>query len=87
MVTPYVENVPGDLCETRRWPARARRRSIAAEMLVLLEENVPAQRRFRARRDFVRKLCRFGSRARPAGEGPSAEQMVREDRERRRQWS
>ena len=41
MATLYVENVPDDLYEALRSRAKARRRSIAAEVLALLEENIP----------------------------------------------
>ena len=80
MATLDVENVPVDLYEALR--ARARRRSIAAEILLLLEENFPTEKELRARRDFVRKLGRLRSRGRSTGKVPTAEQMVREDRER-----
>lgn len=85
MATLHVENVPDDLYEALRSRARARRRSIAAEILLLLEENAPTEKELRARRDFVRKLGRLRSRARSKGEVPTAEQRVREDRERLRQ--
>ena len=39
MATLYVENVPDDLYEALRKRARGQRRSIAAEVLQLLEQN------------------------------------------------
>ena len=41
MATLYVENVPDELYEALRGLARQHRKSIAAEVLTLLEENVP----------------------------------------------
>jgi plasmid stability protein len=83
MATLYVENIPDDLYEALRSRAKARRRSIAAEVLALLEENVPTARELRSRHEWVRKLARL--RKRDAGSDrtfPSAEEMIREDRER-----
>ena len=50
MATLYVENIPKDLYEALRGRAKARRRSIAAEVLALLEENIPTQKELKARR-------------------------------------
>ena len=51
MATLYVENIPDDLYEALRSRAKARRRSIAAEVLALLEENVPTARELKARQE------------------------------------
>ena len=48
MATLYVENIPDDLYEALRSQAKARRRSIAAEVLALLEENVPTAQELKA---------------------------------------
>jgi plasmid stability protein len=83
MATLYVENVPEELYEALRARARSRRRSIAAEIVALLEETIPTARELKARREFVRRLERM--RARPArnrGRLPSTEEMQREDRAR-----
>jgi plasmid stability protein len=40
MPTLYVENIPADLYDALRQRARANRKSISAEVLSLLEENV-----------------------------------------------
>ena len=83
MATLYVENVPDDLHEALRSRAKARRRSIAAEVLALLEENVPTAQELKARHEWVRKLERL--RKQQTGSGrrfPSTEEMIREDRER-----
>jgi plasmid stability protein len=83
MATLYVENIPDDLYEALRSQAKARRRSIAAEVLALLEANVPTARELKARHEWVRKLARLRQRQTGSGHGfPSAEEMIREDRER-----
>lgn len=83
MATLYVENVPDDLYEALRRQAKARRRSIAAEILALLEENVPTAQEMKARHEWVRKLARLRKRQTQSGRKfPSTEEMIREDRER-----
>jgi len=83
MATLYVENVPDDLYKALRSQAKARRRSIAAEVLALLEENVPTARELKSRHEWVRKLARLRNQPTPSGRRfPSAEEMIREDRER-----
>jgi plasmid stability protein len=83
MATLYVENVPDELYEALRSQAKARRRSIAAEVLALLEENVPTADELRARQRLFRQVMRM-RRKQPKSKGPfpSAEEMIREDRER-----
>ena len=83
MATLYVENIPDDLYQALRDRARQRRNSIAAEVLALLEENIPTAKELRARREFVRRLKRIRSQA-PALRGPfpPSEEMLREDRRR-----
>ena len=83
MATLYVENVPDDLYEALRSRAKARRRSIAAEVLALLEENIPTAQELKSRHEWVRKLPRLRKMETGAGGAlPSAEEMIREDRER-----
>jgi plasmid stability protein len=83
MATLYVENVPDDLYEALREHARRQRRSIAAEVLLLLEQNIPTKKTLKARRVFLKKLeaLRFSPTPAP-GPFPSSEEMIREDRER-----
>jgi plasmid stability protein len=83
MATLYVENIPDDLYEALRRRAKARRRSIAAEVLALLEENVPTAEELKARHDLFRRVMRLREKL-PKNKGPfpSAEEMMREDRER-----
>jgi plasmid stability protein len=83
MATLYVENVPDDLYEALRSRAKARRRSIAAEVLALLEENVPTDRELKARQDLVDKIIRLREKEVASGRTfPASEEMIREDRER-----
>lgn len=83
MATLYVENVPDELYAALRKRARDRRKSIAAEVLELLEQSVPTERQLKARRAAFRRLERLASQPSPSS-GPflSAEEMVREDRYR-----
>jgi len=81
MATLYVENVPDELYEALRRQAHQHRRSIAAEVLSLLEDNIPTAQELRARQRFFRQVRRFQSRRpRSAGPFPTSEEMQREDR-------
>ena len=83
MPTLYVENVPDELYQALRERARRHRKSMAAEVLLLLEENVPTAKELKRRREFVDRMAAL--RAEPPsrpGPFPSTEQMQREDRER-----
>jgi len=83
MATLYVENIPDDLYEALRSRAKARRRSIAAEVLALLEENSPTEQELNARHEWIRKLEQLReSQTKSSRRFPSTEEMIREDRER-----
>jgi len=83
MATLYVENVPDELYEALRARAKLHRRSITAEVLALLEDNLPTKRELKRRADLLRKLDRLSaSLKRVHGEFPSVEEMIREDRSR-----
>jgi antitoxin FitA len=83
MATLYVENVPDELYKALRKRAKGNRRSIAAEVITLLEEQVPTGPELQRRRDLVKRLERLRSITLP-GPGPfqTSEEMVREDRGR-----
>lgn len=83
MATLYVENIPSELYESLRSHARKHRKSIAAEILTMLEERFPSPRELKRRRQIFRELGKLRSKA-PLSAGPfsSTEQMLREDRER-----
>ena len=83
MATLYVENVPEALYKALRKRARKNRKSIAAEVIELLEQNVPTEEQMKKRQRVFRELARL--RAMPPltpGPFPSAEETIREDRER-----
>ena len=83
MPTLYVENVPANLYNALRGRARARRRSIAAEVLALLEENISTQEDLKLRQELLHKLGRARSKkSRSKSSFPSTEEMLRQDRER-----
>ena len=81
MPTLYVENVPDDLYAALRNRARSNRTSISAEVLSLLRQNVPTARELARRKEFLKRVLRLRAR-RPEANGPSAEEMLREDRAR-----
>jgi antitoxin FitA len=83
MATLYVENIPDELYRALRDRARRNRKSIAAEVLSLLEENVPTDAELKARQTFARRVAKLRSQE-PSASGPfsSAEELIRQDRER-----
>ncbi|HXX00500.1 MAG TPA: hypothetical protein VEJ00_04750 [Candidatus Acidoferrales bacterium] len=83
MATLYVENVPDDVYKALRKRAKANRSSIAAEVIALLQRNIPTAEELRERREFARRMREISSRE-PLSPGPfpSAEEMIREDRDR-----
>ena len=79
----YVENVPPDLYEALRMRAHERRKSISAEVIALLEENVPTAKELASRRELLNQAQRIRARRpRTRGPFPSSEAMQREDRRR-----
>ena len=83
MPTLYVENVPDELYDALRERARGRGKSISAEVLALLEENVPSPAELARRQEFLDRARRIRARRpRSAGPFPSSERMQREDRRR-----
>lgn len=83
MPTLYVENVPADLYAALRKRAKQNRTSIASEVIALLKQNVPTAAQLKKRREFYDYVMRLKETSPPAsGPVPSAEEMIREDRER-----
>jgi plasmid stability protein len=83
MATLVVDNVPDDRYEALQALAHRNRTSIAAEVMALLEQGVPTEAELQRRREFCERLAEL--RAKPPltpGPFPSAEDMIREDRER-----
>ena len=81
MPTLYVENVPDDLYSALRQRARQHRKSIASEVISLLEENVVTPAELKSRKRFLREVQRLRSKS-PLSAGPfsSTGDMVRTDR-------
>jgi plasmid stability protein len=83
MATLYVENVPDDLYEALRERAREHRKSITAEVLDLLADNLVTAAERKARQQFLKQAQRLRShRPRSAAAFPSSEELQREDRRR-----
>ena len=83
MATLYVENVPDELYAALRARARKNRKSMAAEVVSLLEQTVPTAKELKRRERLLQQVLRLRSLQSPGnGPFPSTEQMVREDRER-----
>jgi plasmid stability protein len=83
MPTLYVENVPDELYEALRERARQNRKSMAAEVLTLLEENVPTAKELAHRTELLQRVRNLHARRSGAsGPFPSTEEMQREDRRR-----
>jgi plasmid stability protein len=83
MATLYVENVPEDIYKALRKRAKENRKSIAAEVIALLKQNIPTEAELRRRREFYDRLAELRAKAPlTLGPFPSAEEMIREDRER-----
>jgi plasmid stability protein len=83
MATLYVENIPDDLYTALRKQAKLRRKSIAQEVISLLETHVSTPQELRRRRELLQRALRMSARRAPAsGPFPSTEEMLREDRAR-----
>jgi hypothetical protein len=81
MPTLYVERVPDELCKALRERARKNRKSIAAEVLTLLEENAPTAKELARRKAFLQRARKLRARrAVSAVLFPATEEMQREDR-------
>jgi plasmid stability protein len=82
MAKLYLENVPNDLYESLRERARSNRRSIPAEALSLLDQLLPTATKVRRRAAFYRRIQRLRLTRRATRGGSSAEELLREDRQR-----
>jgi plasmid stability protein len=81
MPTLYVEKVPDELYKALRERARQNRKSIAAEVITLLEKSVPTAKELARRKELLQRVRKL--RARPSGATgpyPTSEEMQREDR-------
>jgi plasmid stability protein len=83
MATLYVENVPDELYEALRSRAKQNRKSIAGEVISLLEDTLPTAAQLKKRKAFLDYVLQLKKNSSPThGPFPSAEEMIREDRER-----
>jgi plasmid stability protein len=83
MPTLYVRNVPKARYEALRKRARANHRSIAAEFLALLRNNILTEKELRARQKMLRKNSNMPSKKRSSKLAfRSSEELVRDSRER-----
>jgi plasmid stability protein len=83
MATLYVENVPDELYEALRSRAKQNRKSIAREVISLLEDTLPTAAQLKKRRKFLDYVLELKKNSPPTpGPFPSTEEMIREDRER-----
>ena len=83
MATLYVENVPDDLYESLRNRAKRNRKSIAGEVISLLEVALPTAAQVKKRKEFLDYVLQLKKNSPPtSGPFPSTEEMLREDRER-----
>jgi plasmid stability protein len=83
MATLYVENVPEDLYEALRKRATEEKRSMAAEVIRLLEANLPTHRELQRRREVFKRIDNLKfTKSENAEPMPSSLEMIREDRDR-----
>jgi len=83
MATLFVENIPDDLYAALRKQAKLRRKSIAQEVISLLEAHVSTPQELERRRQLLQRALRMSAR-RPSTSAPfpSTEELLREDRAR-----
>jgi plasmid stability protein len=83
MATLYVENVPDDVYKALRKRAKKNGTSMAAEVIALLKQWIPTEAELKRRREFYDSLAELRNAPSPGpGPFPSAEEMIREDRNR-----
>ena len=83
MATLYVENVPHGLYKALRKRARENRKSIAAEVISLLERHIPTAEELQRRRKFYERMSELRARhSESSGSFQTADDMIREDRDR-----
>ena len=74
--------MPEDVYRALRAQAKANRRSLAVETIALLENALATRPELRRRLAFYRQVQRIRSRQVKGPEGPSAEDLLRQDRRR-----
>lgn len=79
----YVENVPEEIYAALKARARQHRKSISAEVITLLTENIPTEAELTKRRAFAARVGQLRSAPVSGTETyPTVEEMLREDRNR-----
>jgi len=83
MATLYVENFPDDVYDAIREQAKKDRQSIAAAVTKTLTSHYPTKTELKRREAVYREILKFQAK-KPLSPGPhpTAQEMVREDRER-----
>ena len=83
MATLQVENVPDDLYEAILERVRQRRSSIAKEVIEVLRVSIPTKAERERREALYKEMLELQAKEPlTPGPHPSAEEMVREDRDR-----
>jgi plasmid stability protein len=83
MTTLHIDNFPDDLFEALKKRAQESGRSVAAEVVALLETRVSTEKELRRRRELLLRVEHLRSSCPTLPEGfPTAEEMIREDRDR-----
>jgi plasmid stability protein len=82
MATLNIENFDDDLYEALRERAKHNQRSIAAEVLALLEEHVPTAKKIAAWKAAIRRVDELKFTSTSDTPMPTSLDMIREDRER-----
>lgn len=83
MATLYVENVPDEVYEALRNHSRREHRSMAAEVIRMLEQRFPTTAELERRREAFRKIENLQfTKSADAEPLPDSLDMIREDRER-----
>jgi plasmid stability protein len=77
----YVENVPEEIYAALKSRAREHRKSISAEVITLLAENIPTEADLAKRQAFAARVGQLRSTS-ASGIFPTVEEMLRDDRNR-----
>lgn len=78
----YVENVPEELYTALKKRAREHRKSISAEVITLLAENIPTEAELTKRKAFAARVGEFRATCASGSGFPTVEETLREDRNR-----
>jgi plasmid stability protein len=77
----YVENVPEEIYAALKSRAREHRKSISAEVITLVAENIPTEADLAKRKAFAARVGQLRSTS-ASGIFPTVEEMLRDDRNR-----